>query len=137
MEAKSSAGVPLSSPAAAQRCAEGAGLDSGTAAEAQSALPSIAFPAATAADRRLLSTNAAAPAAPQLQSRISTSLTDVTSGGSFSSCASRSSRFPDHYVDSLDRRFVSCQIAHGPIALQVIVEFLSLIHRCLPSLCSC
>ena len=36
-------------------------------------------------------------------------------------------RFPDHYVDSLDRRFVSCQIAHGPIALQVIVEFLSLI----------
>jgi hypothetical protein len=78
MEAKSSAGVPLSSPAAAQRCAEGAGLDSGTAAEAQSALPSIAFPAATAADRRLLSTNAAAPAAPQLQSRISTSLTDLT-----------------------------------------------------------
>jgi len=78
MEAKSSAGVPLSSPAAAQRCAEGAGLDSGAAAEAQSALPSIAFPAATAADRRLLSTNAAAPAAPQLQSRISTSLTDVT-----------------------------------------------------------
>jgi hypothetical protein len=78
MEAKSSAGVPLSSPAAAQRCAEGAGLDSGTAAEAQSALPSIAFPAATAADRPLLSTNAAAPAAPQLQSRISTSLTDVT-----------------------------------------------------------
>jgi hypothetical protein len=81
MEAKSSAGVPLSSPAAAQRCAEGAGLDSGTAAEAQSALPSIAFPAATAADRRLLSTNAAAPAAPQLQSRISTSLTDVTEIG--------------------------------------------------------
>src|ERR1700724_2513344 len=75
-----SAGVPLSSPApSAHRCAA-AGLDSGTAAEAQSALPSIAFPAATAADRRLLSTNAAAPAAPQLQSRISTSLTDVTAG---------------------------------------------------------
>ena len=40
-------------------------------------MPSIALPA-TAADRRSLSTNAAAPAAPQLQSRISTSLTDVT-----------------------------------------------------------
>jgi hypothetical protein len=34
--------VPLSSPAAAQRCAEGAGLDSGAAAAAQSAMPSIA-----------------------------------------------------------------------------------------------
>jgi hypothetical protein len=63
---------------AAQRCAEGAGLDSGAAAAAQSAMPSIAFPAATAADRRLLSTKAAAPAVPQLQPRISTSLTDVT-----------------------------------------------------------
>jgi hypothetical protein len=91
MEAKSSAGVPLSSPAAAQRCAEGAGLDSGTAAEAQSALPSIAFPAATAADRRLLSTNAAAPAAPQLQSRISTSLTDVTHSAS-GRCVSQAAR---------------------------------------------
>jgi len=45
MDAKSSAGVPLSSPAAAQRCAEGAGLDSGAAAAAQSAMPSIALPA--------------------------------------------------------------------------------------------
>jgi hypothetical protein len=34
--------VPLSSPAAAQRCAEGSGLDSGAAAAAQSAMPSIA-----------------------------------------------------------------------------------------------
>jgi hypothetical protein len=34
VDAKSSAAVPLSSPAAAQRCAEGAGLDSGAAAEA-------------------------------------------------------------------------------------------------------
>ena len=42
MDAKSSAGVPLSSPAAAQRCAEGAGLDSGAPAAAQSAMPSIA-----------------------------------------------------------------------------------------------
>ena len=33
------------------------------------------------ADRRSLSANAAAPAAPQLQSRISTSLTDVTESG--------------------------------------------------------
>src|SRR5205807_2620197 len=71
-----SAGVPLSSPAAAQRCAEGAGLDSGAPAAAQSAMPSIA--PLPPADRRSLSTNAAAPAAPQLQSRISTSLTDVT-----------------------------------------------------------
>src|SRR5260370_34405822 len=51
----------------------------GTPAAAQSAMPSIALPA-TAADRRSLSTNAAAPAAPQLQPRISTSLTDVTRG---------------------------------------------------------
>src|SRR5204863_9350754 len=51
MDAKSSAGVPLSSPAAAQRCAEGAGLDSGTAAAAQSAMPSIAAPCHRA-DRR-------------------------------------------------------------------------------------
>jgi len=45
MDAKSSAAVPLSGPAAAQRCAEGAGLDSGAAAAAQSAMPSIALPA--------------------------------------------------------------------------------------------
>ena len=78
MDAKSSVAVPLSSPAAAQRCAEGAGLDSGTAAAAQSAMPSIAFLTTTVAARRLLSTKAAAPAVPQLQSRISTNLTDVT-----------------------------------------------------------
>jgi hypothetical protein len=67
MDAKSSAGVPLSSPAAAQRCAEGAGLDSGAPAEAQSAMPSIAaLTIASTAD--LLSTNAAAPAVPQLPS---------------------------------------------------------------------
>ena len=77
MDAKSSAGVPLSSPAAAQRCAEGAGLDSGAPAAAQSAMPSIAT-SCRRTDRRSLFTNAAAPAAPQLQSRISTSLTDVT-----------------------------------------------------------
>jgi len=34
--------VLVSSPAAAQRCTEGAGLDSGTVAAAQSAMPSIA-----------------------------------------------------------------------------------------------
>jgi hypothetical protein len=77
MDAKSSAGALLSSPAAAQRCAKGAGLDSGAPAAAQSAMPSIAL-AATAPTADHLSTNAAAPAAPQLQSRISTSLTDVT-----------------------------------------------------------
>jgi hypothetical protein len=45
MDAKISAGGPLSGPAAAQRCAEGAGLDSGAPAAAQSAMPSIALPA--------------------------------------------------------------------------------------------
>src|SRR5947209_4747530 len=78
MDAKSSVAVPLSSPAAAQRCAEGAGLDSGTAAAAQSAMPSIALLTTTVNARRLLFTKAAAPAVPQLQSRISTNLTDVT-----------------------------------------------------------
>ena len=77
MDAKSSAGVPLSSPAAAQRCAEGAGLDSGAPAAAQSAMPSIALPAAApTADH--FSPTPLHLAAPQLQSRISTSLTDVT-----------------------------------------------------------
>jgi hypothetical protein len=42
MDAKRAAAGPLSSPAAAQRCAKGAGLDSGAAAAAQSAMPSIA-----------------------------------------------------------------------------------------------
>jgi hypothetical protein len=42
MDAKRSAAVLLSSPAAAQRCAEGAGLESGAADAAQSAMPSIA-----------------------------------------------------------------------------------------------
>jgi len=42
MDAKIAVAVPLSSPAAAQRCAEGAGLDSGAATAAQSAMPSIA-----------------------------------------------------------------------------------------------
>jgi hypothetical protein len=77
MDAKSSAGVPLSSPAAAQRCAEGAGLDSGAPAEAQSAMPSIAaLTIASTADH--LSPTPLPSMAPQLQSRISTSLTDVT-----------------------------------------------------------
>ena len=98
MDAKSSAGVPLSSPAAAQRCAEGAGLDSGAPAAAQSAMPSIAT-SCHRTDRRSLFTNAAAPAAPQLQSRISTSLTDVTSWGtgtSGRSCRARTSRSPSN-----------------------------------------
>ena len=42
LDAKRSAAVLVSSPAAAQRCTEGAGLDSGTVAAAQSAMPSIA-----------------------------------------------------------------------------------------------
>src|ERR1700731_2042966 len=76
MDAKGSAGVPLSSPAAAQRCAEGAGLDSGAPAEAQSAMPSIAaLTIASTADH--LSPTPLPSMAPQLQSRIPPSLTDV------------------------------------------------------------
>jgi hypothetical protein len=78
MDAKRSAGVLLSSPAAAQRCAEGAGLDSGAPDAAQSAMPSIAPAASPTADD---STKAAASLGPQLQSRISTSLTDATRYG--------------------------------------------------------
>jgi hypothetical protein len=47
MDAKRSTAVLLSSSAAAQRCAKGAGLDSGAAAAAQSVIPSIAAAAAT------------------------------------------------------------------------------------------
>src|SRR6516225_2904056 len=77
MDAQRSAGVLLSSPAAAQRCAEGAGLDSGAPAEAQSAMPSIALPCSAPTAHGYPPTPAA-PMAPQLQPRISTSLTDVT-----------------------------------------------------------
>jgi hypothetical protein len=76
MDAKRSSGVPLSSPAAAQRCAEGAGLDSGAPDAAQSAMPSIATPAASpTADHFHQGRCACAASA---QTRISTSLTDVT-----------------------------------------------------------
>ena len=51
---------PLSSPAAAQRCAEGAGLDSGPPVAAQSAMPSIALPL-RCTERRRLSTKLADP----------------------------------------------------------------------------
>jgi len=44
MDAEIAAAVPPSSPAAAQRCAKGAGLDGGAAVAAQSAMPSIALP---------------------------------------------------------------------------------------------
>ena len=76
MDAKRSAGVPLSSPAAAQRCAEGAGLDSGTPDAAQSAMPSIATPAASPTVDHFHQGRCAC--ATSTQSRISTSLTDVT-----------------------------------------------------------
>src|ERR1700749_1804530 len=64
-------------PVAAQRCAEGAGLDSGAVVAAQSAMPSIAilWSAPTADDFQPTPT---VPVAPQLEPRISTSLTDVT-----------------------------------------------------------
>src|SRR6516162_10341284 len=77
MDAQRSTGVLLSRPAAAQRCAEGAGLDSGAAVEAQSAMPSIALPCSVSTAHSYPPTPAA-PMAPQLQPRISTSLTDVT-----------------------------------------------------------
>jgi hypothetical protein len=65
------------SPKGSSAAREGAGLDSGAPAAARSAMPSIAAPCHRT-DRHSLFTNAAAPAAPQLQARISTSLTDVT-----------------------------------------------------------
>ena len=77
MDAPRSAGAPVSSPAAAQRCAEGAGLDSGVLAAAQSAMLSIAAPAAMIAD--MISTRAAAFDGPSATARIYTRLTDVTS----------------------------------------------------------
>ena len=80
MDAPRSAGAPVSSPAAAQRCAEGAGLDSGVLAAAQSAMLSIAAPAAMIAD--MISTRAAAFDGPSATARIYTRLTDVTHAGS-------------------------------------------------------
>jgi hypothetical protein len=76
MDAKSAAGVPLSSPNAAQRCAEGAGLDSGASAAAQSAMPSIA--ACSRTDRRQPFHRHRCVHGASAQSPISTSLTDVT-----------------------------------------------------------
>src|SRR5437763_8479781 len=77
MDAKSSVAVPLSSPAAAQRCAEGAGLDSGAPAAAQSAMPSIALPA-TAPTADHFPPTPLHPRRLSFTRRISTSLTDVT-----------------------------------------------------------
>ena len=66
MNAKGSAAVPLSSPAAAQRCAKGTGLDSGAAAAHNP--PSIA--SCSVIHRRSLLTHAAPAGAPQLQSGV-------------------------------------------------------------------
>ena len=76
MDVRRSAGALLSSPAAAQRCAEGAGLDRDVPAAAQSAMPSIAAAAAMTAD--MISTRAAAFDGPSAIARIYTRLTDVT-----------------------------------------------------------
>ena len=76
MDANRSAGAPLSSPAAAQRCAEGAGLDRGVLAAAQSAMPSIAAAAVMTAD--MISTKAAAFDGPSATARIYSRLRDVT-----------------------------------------------------------
>src|SRR5215470_11380114 len=82
MDAQRSAGVPLSSPAAAQRCAEGAGLDSGAAAAAQSAMPSIA-PLAVL-DRRPVSGRTVARKlggpAPRAQQQFASEVTAYGSG---------------------------------------------------------
>jgi hypothetical protein len=75
MNAQRSAGGPLSSPAAAQRCAEGAGLDSGPPAAAQSTMPSIATPCRVSP-------------ADHFPPRPSTSLTDVTQGRHLPTCCS-------------------------------------------------
>jgi hypothetical protein len=73
MDAKRSAAVLLSSPAAAQRCAEGAGLDGSAVAAAQSAMPSIAARRTTAdkisTGAAALCTSAAVPNFHQLDGR--------------------------------------------------------------------
>jgi hypothetical protein len=68
MDAKRSAAALLSSPAAAQRCAEGAGLDSGAVAAAQSAMPSIAANSRT--DRKQYSTGVAALMATSTRAKL-------------------------------------------------------------------
>jgi len=78
MDAQRSAGGLLSSPAAAQRCAKGAGLDSGTPDAAQSVLPSIALSCSARSPDDDFPPRPPRPVAPQLQSRISTTLTGVT-----------------------------------------------------------
>jgi hypothetical protein len=85
MDAKPSAEEPLSRPNAAQRDAKGVGLDGGAAAAAQSAMlaslpTAVTFPL-----------GAVALLAPQLQSRISTSLTDVTTSSTISMSSSSAS----------------------------------------------
>jgi hypothetical protein len=76
MDGKRSATVLLSSPIAAQRCAENAGLDSGDVAAAQSTMPSI--PADPTDCKQRLHWRRRIHRS-QLQSGISTSLTDATS----------------------------------------------------------
>jgi hypothetical protein len=76
MNAKRSAAVLLSSPAAAQRCAEGAGLDGGAVAASTIRHASIAAAAAMIAD--MISTRAAVFDGPSATARIYTRLTDVT-----------------------------------------------------------
>ena len=94
MDAPRSAGAPVSSPAAAQRCAEGAGLDSGVLAAAQSAMLSIAAPAAMIAD--MISTRAAAFDGPSATARIYTRLTDVTAALRRGSAPARRPIFDGH-----------------------------------------
>src|SRR5215813_6509058 len=106
MDAPRSAGAPVSSPAAAQRCAEGAGLDSGVLAAAQSAMLSIAAAAAMIAD--MISTRAAAFDDPSATARICTRLTDVTPnfGTSILGCQAD----PRPYCVSSQRFSLICQI---------------------------
>jgi len=98
MDAKRSAAVLLSSSAAAQRCAEGAGLDSGTVAAAQSAMPSIAARGRTDCKqyfhwcRRIRRPSATIPNLHQLDGRDHSSIWSISSGGNVMWTSSRGRR---------------------------------------------
>src|SRR5205814_8716080 len=88
----------------------GAGLDSGTAPAAQSAMPSIAARSRT--DGRQPSTGATASGRLDPQSRISTSLTDVTD--------------PLHYLALLERKIGALDQAAPLVGWDLPEEFATL-----------
>jgi hypothetical protein len=111
MNAKRSAAVLLSSPAAAQRCAEGAGLDGGAVAASTIRHASIAAAAAMIAD--MISTRAAVFDGPSATARIYTRLTDVTEPRAFAALRRRHRV----YRDSLAERPVSREPVSALISL--------------------